>query len=62
MELYNENLVIGRLQMENILKRQFINNLHWEIFKNNFILKPKGSFFELYRWAEIEMNELKSRC
>lgn len=61
MELFNDNLVVTKNQMENILKRNFKNDKHWEIFTNNFTRKPKSSFYELYRWSEIELWELTSR-
>ena len=57
-----ENLIITKNQMERILGRKFKNTKHWELFQDHFLYRPKPSLFELYRWSEMEYEEVISRC
>lgn len=59
------DIVVNRKQLEIILHKTFINDKHWEMFRNNFlyhfIYHSKRNIFEYYDFILREYEDVKSR-
>jgi len=62
--LEGNQITMTREQIEIILHKKFINNLHWDVFRNNFlyhfIFKSKKDIFEYFTWSILEYRNIKN--
>ena len=61
----HDKIILSKIQMEVLTHKQFKNDRHWEIFRNNFLTHfiyfGKKNIFEYYAWSEKEYQDLISR-